>query len=554
MKIIMEKINSTQLMEAYEAARVLSHEDVSSIDSFQPVEKTFEDKKSSPDASIMIYGVYNAGKSTLINVLLGREEAAVKDIPETDQVTAYRWGPYNILDTPGVDAPIAHEKVTQEQMLKADAVIFVVDPVGTAEEFKTLSVLIDLLQAGKQVFLVFNEKKSISEEDFIRLKDQTRERLQQMAVERRLDAVLKDIPIIKINAKRALQGRIQGPSRIIELSGYPVFEKQLNKFLQSISSDEIYGRLKILLIKFLNNYIAELNSRSQSGIVKKYDKILRGISIEKAKLHQKMDLELSHNKNNIYEKSKLIIRTSPENCQLQIEKLLESSGKNLSASLNSELQFFVNNVQDEIEELQTALPSLTTGGMPVTVPTLETARQQLTPQDRESQASKVDPTLVKGAVDQIAALAKPEHIVESLKLVKSTLPSLMKGIGPKTMEKWASTVLTKCIPHVGTLISVATILFDMLSGDSEEKQLRQQSEEQKMARERALQQIDDFANEISEGFETSMRGIVQIELDTFFAGVVKQVDTLRQGFSEADRSNSQRLEKIIEVQQLATAA
>ena len=554
MKTVMNKINSTQLMAAYEAARVFANEDNSIPESFQNIEKVFEDKKIKPDASIMIYGVYNAGKSTLINVLLGREEAAVDDIPKTDQVTAYQWGLYSILDTPGVDAPITHEKVTQEQMLKADAVIFVVDPVGTAEEVKTLSVLLDLQQKGKQVFLVFNEKKEISAEDFIRLKDQTRERLQQMAKERGLDAVLKYIPIIKINAKRALQGYLKDKPQLIERSGYPDFEKQLKKFLQEISSDHIYGNLKNKLVEFLKNYVVLLNGRSKSGIVQNYDKLLRGISVEKTRLRQNLDRELSRHKSNIYEKTKVFLRSSPESCQSQIEKLLESSGQDLSASLNAELQIFVNSVQNEIEELQAALPNITQAGMPITVPTLETTTEQAGSQDSVSRASKIDPTLVKGAVDQIAALAKPEHIVGSLKLVKSTLPSLMKGIGPKTMEKWASVALTKWIPYVGTAISAASILFDIFSGDSEEKQLRQQNEEQKRARERAMQQMEDFAREISEGFETSMRGIVQNELDTFFAGVVEQVDTLRQGFSEAELGNSQRLEKLLDIQQLAATA
>lgn len=554
MKTAMNKINSTQLMAAYEAARIFSNEDGDIAERFKPIECVFEEKKTQPDASIMIYGVYNAGKSTLINVLLGREDAPVDDIPKTDRVTAYNWGLYSILDTPGVDAPIEHENVTKAQMLKADAVIFVVDPVGTAEEAKTLSVLMDLQQEGKQVFLVFNEKKPISDEDFIRLKDQTRERLQQMAAERRLGIVLKDIPVVRINAKRALQGLLKAQSKLVDLSGYPVFEKQLNEFLQGISPDDIYWRLKKQFVDFLEDYVSVLNGRSQSGVVKNYDKLLRGISVEKSKLRQSLEHELSRHKNNIYEKSKVFMRSTPESCQSQIEKLLESSGQNLSASLNDELQVFVIGIQNEIEELQAALPCITPAGLAVPVPTQHSAAMSADLQSDAAQTSSLDPTLLKSAVDQITVMARPEHIVDSLKLVKSTLPSLMKGIGAKTMEKWASLALTKWIPYVGTVISVVGILFNLFSGDSEERQLRQQSEEQKRARERALQQMEDFAHEVSEGFETSMRGIMQSELDTFFATVTKQVDALRQGFSEAERANSRRLEKLMEIQQAATGA
>jgi tRNA U34 5-carboxymethylaminomethyl modifying GTPase MnmE/TrmE len=547
------KIDSAQLLSAYEATRSFSSEDDSVTERFCPVEKIFEDKKAKADAVIMIYGVYNAGKSTLINALLGREEAATDDIPLTDKVFAYQWNQYTILDTPGVDAPIEHENVTKEQMLRADAIIFVVDPIGTSEEAKTLSVLMDLQQAGKRVFLLLNEKKTIDEVDFIKLKDQTRERLQQMAAERGLRDVLKSVPIVRINAKRALQGQLKNQPMLFELSGYPAFEKQLREFLQSISSNDIYGRLKIELVAFLKEYVATLNDRSKSEIVKNYDKLIRDISAEKAKLRQDMERELLRHKTNIYEKSRSFMRSTPDSCQAQIEKLIESAGEEVAMHLSDNLQIFVNSVQSEIEELEASLPKIPNQGITSMVPKLE-----ITPASPQAEGltdtSGMSSALLKEAIGQITTLAKPEHIVGSLQIVKNALPSLMKGIGTKTMEKWAATALAKWIPYVGTIISAASIVFDLFSGDSEEKKLRKQTEEQQRAKERALQQMEDFALEISDGFESSMREIVQIELETFFANVVHQVDSLRQGFSSNERENSQRLERLLEIQHMAASA
>lgn len=547
------KINSTQLLSAYESARAFSSEDSSIAARFRPVVEVFEHKKTNADAVIMVYGVYNAGKSTLINTLLGREEAATDDVPLTDKVCAYKWGQFSILDTPGIDAPIEHENVTRAQLLQADAVIFVVDPVGTAEEAKTLSVLMELQQAGKQVFLVLNEKKIINDEDFIKLKDQTRERLQQMGADRGLSDVLKNIPIVRINAKRALQGRLKNQPKLVELSGYPAFEQQLRQFLQSISPDDIYGRLKNQLIDFLREYATILNDRSKSEVVKNYDKLIRDLGVEKTKLRQDMERDLLRHKSSIYERSKAFMRSSPDSCQVQIQKLIEAAGKEVATNLNDKLQIFVNSVQGDIEELQATLPKIEHTGLAVTTPMLEIA----TPNSQiegSVVASGINPALLKGAIQQISTFAKPEHIVGSLELIKSTLPSLMKGIGTKTMEKWAATALTKWIPYVGTAISAASILFDIFAGDSEEKKLRQQTEEQQRAKERALQQMEDFAQEISGGFETSMRDIVQIELEKFFANVVAQVDSLRQAFNSNERENSQRLERLLEIQQVALNA
>ena len=123
---------------------------------YKDLQNIFEAKKKNPDLSIMVYGVYNAGKSTLINALAGAEVAATGDIPLTSQVSEYLCGAFKIIDTPGIDAPIAHEKVTKEQLQKADVIIFVVNPIGVAEEQKTLDALISLVEKQKQVFLVLS--------------------------------------------------------------------------------------------------------------------------------------------------------------------------------------------------------------------------------------------------------------------------------------------------------------------------------------------------------------------------------------------------------------
>ena len=66
-------------------------------------------------------------------------------------------------------------------------IIFVVNPVGVAEEKKTLSALVDLFMQNKKVFIVFNEKHTFSDSDFIKLKDQTWKLLQDIASERSLN-------------------------------------------------------------------------------------------------------------------------------------------------------------------------------------------------------------------------------------------------------------------------------------------------------------------------------------------------------------------------------
>ena len=82
-------IQSKALFLTYDRVRNLVVENSNMKKDFLSVQDMFEDKKNKPDASIMVYGVYNAGKSTLINALVGEEVAATDDVPLTDKITAY---------------------------------------------------------------------------------------------------------------------------------------------------------------------------------------------------------------------------------------------------------------------------------------------------------------------------------------------------------------------------------------------------------------------------------------------------------------------------------
>ena len=549
------KINSTQLLRAYEQARACVAINAETATAFTPIEHIFEDKKLKPDACVMVYGVYNAGKSTLINALLGREEAEVDDVPKTDQVTAYSWDKYTILDTPGVDAPIAHEDVTKAQMLKADVIIFVVDPLGTAEEAKTLEVLVELLAEHKQVFMVLNKKKGLSDEDFIKLKDQTRDQLQRIAASRDMSNILKDVPIVKLNAKRALNGQLKGRPELVELSGYPAFRNQLIEFLDGISPDAVYERLKHELVEFLSAQVKGFGDRpGNTEIMKKFDKFLRQSAREKAGLASDMEREIERERQEIYIKIKRAMRTSPEDCQQKIEAILKQASEQMQSHLSRCLQEAVSVAQQDIEELQAAMPQVGTYTRAGEIPSAAGApeSEQAPPQAKGS--TGVSAEVAAKAAQEMASMVKPEHIVSTLKTVKELLPSIMKGIGPKTMEKWAGAMVSKYIPYVGFVVTGVMALRDIFSGDPEEKALREHAEQQRLARERAEQQMDDFSQELADGFKQFMRDNILKEVDGFFAQLNAQVDKLREGFSDTERQASERLQKWVAIQQLALSA
>ena len=87
-----------------------------SADTIRQSTQQIEQKLQNLKPTIMVYGIYNAGKSTLINALIGQEKAKVSDRPETDMVTEYHWQGIRLFDTPGIDAPIQHQNITEAHL------------------------------------------------------------------------------------------------------------------------------------------------------------------------------------------------------------------------------------------------------------------------------------------------------------------------------------------------------------------------------------------------------------------------------------------------------
>ena len=86
---------------------------------------------------VVIYGATNAGKSSLLNRLLGYERAIVSDIPGTtrdtiEEVISLRGVPLRLLDTAGLresEDPLERAGIerTERSLLAADLVLHLVD-------------------------------------------------------------------------------------------------------------------------------------------------------------------------------------------------------------------------------------------------------------------------------------------------------------------------------------------------------------------------------------------------------------------------------------------
>lgn len=542
------EMSAADLFETYDltAKLVAQHPELAA--EFASVQRQFDEKRSQPDASIMVYGVYNAGKSTLINALLGEQAAKTGDIPLTDRVDAYSWNNSVILDTPGVDAPLDHEKVTREQMLKADAVIFVVNPSGAAEEEKTLQVLVEILQAKKKLFLVLNEKDNMDVESFTRLKNDIRIRLQTLAEEKGMQDVLQEIPVLRVNAEMALQAKLENKAGLLRLSEFPAFEEALTAFIAGIDSQHIYRRLGSELNTFLDLFLQRLTKNTTSETVRGYDTLLENI-VDQQYLCRKTILdEIKRQRDVMYRGSKAALRQDPEQAQAQIEALFTGAIGQIEAVQKQETEYLVQRFQDDVDSLEAAILRQAQASAPQDLPQMP--GEQSSPVNADVPAKGgLNAEMVNHAVSSLGTLAKPEHIVSGLRLVKDWLPSLMKGIGPKTMEKWGAAVVGKWIPYVGPAITVISSLWDIFAEDSESKRAREQGEQQRREWERFQQEVEDFAHTTAAQFDTNATRLVNEALEPWFRELLDKVKASRDVASQQDNAFSDTL---VEAQRLSS--
>lgn len=182
---------------------------------------------------VLLYGTYNAGKSTLVNALVGRHQAATADAPCTTAVAEIQRGEYLLIDTPGIDAPVEHEQISRDRLCKVDSVVFVLSAAGQFDETKTIDELAALLAAKVPVIAVFNHKSGggdavvgtlVSKELKLAML-KLRENLGKRVGAERAAA----LEVLLVNAKTAWTGVEKAKPELVAASGLHVLERAIRR-------------------------------------------------------------------------------------------------------------------------------------------------------------------------------------------------------------------------------------------------------------------------------------------------------------------------------------
>ena len=180
---------------------------------------------------IMLFGAYNAGKSTLINALTGQAVARVGDIPTTDAVHEYEWNSHLLLDTPGINAPIEHQEVSEKELERADLIIFVVRQEDQDAD-ETMRWLFKLLKDGRPLFLLLNYDNS-NPELLAKIREKLAQTLSDAADQYGYDhELLTRLQTVEVNVHSAQRGQLENKPALREASGYNGFISRFNNWLR----------------------------------------------------------------------------------------------------------------------------------------------------------------------------------------------------------------------------------------------------------------------------------------------------------------------------------
>lgn len=193
---------------------------------------------------IMVYGIYNGGKSTLVNAICGKAVAEVADRPMTYRITEYDAGKYILVDSPGVNAPVQHEEIADSHLEDCHMILFVISSKGIFEDRVNYEKMGNLIQKGLPFYIVLNERSVLTEDKEKHeeeLKSIERKIIKNLSAYSGVPNVEGKYEVIHVNAKRAWDGIEEDQKELVDASKISVLLGRIDSILEG------RGALKQLL-------------------------------------------------------------------------------------------------------------------------------------------------------------------------------------------------------------------------------------------------------------------------------------------------------------------
>ena len=433
---------------------------------------------------ILVFGAYNAGKSTLINALLGAERAAVRDLPTTETINRYDYGEWVLVDTPGVNAPIEHEETTREALRSAQLVIFVVRE-GDQDVADLYARLFDLLAAGSDVLLVLNHSVTKTEE-VEPLRQRMLTLLDDWGRRHGCDEELLDrLPVVPVNAKLALRGKLEEKQSFLTVSGLEDLDFGLKAWLEHVEAENSW--VQGIARRSLSELLIPLREQLQKHADAPQELVTVGEQLKR----------MSGGIDRLEAQLRLLARGNMQRSKADVGSALDAAAEKPEL-LESRMQVVAENgIKELIECLVAGVDDL--GEQLV----LSHRQANLQPPDLDKLLSESGGILGQlesmigqasvGALKQV----KPEHLVGAMKWLRSMKIPFFKGRWEKTFTKWAG----KYAPWLYLITGAVEMTLDV----------RAQSRHNHQQRSAAMQRMQ-WIDEIAASIQAAQDEFVDVQI------------------------------------------
>ncbi len=318
---------------------------------------------------IMVYGIYNSGKSTLINALLREEKAEMASRPMTDSISEYDNGNYILIDAPGVDAPIEHEMVTNAHLNKCHVILFVMSSKGGFESRENYTRLLELIEKNIPFIIVLNERTqgananaTQAEKDAIKLQhiqniNGAKEKIIKNLVKiSNNPAITSKYEVVNLDALKALTSVKKNIPKLYELSDVGNLEQRLEEILYS---NDLIRQLFMQPILNLKNIVINAEqdiflkySISESG---NYQEMFRIIQLKKDNLLNELKFLITEN---ILREKGSFSSAIRNNNPSALESYVDDLSRSFEQELDTKIREFLTYIESNFEKINNISLSL----------------------------------------------------------------------------------------------------------------------------------------------------------------------------------------------------
>lgn len=452
------------------------------------IDEIYHSKLEDIKPQIMIYGIYNAGKSSIINELIKEDRAAVADRPMTDKVDYFEWNGYLMADTPGVGAPIKHEEITQNHLKKADVVLFVMSTNGSTERKQNYDRMKDIILAGKKVIVVLNDKDGVlgkpDDDTLSTLKSQVVENMRLVGIPAEDDQYY----IIPVNAKRAHKGRTENKQGLYSSSNIEELERVILSELRKTDSFMVMHNSILEIEKILEKIINLIKGESTDD-VNSIQKIIDCLRVQEKEIREGMS-------EFVYRKSSRLARELPDELWSVIKASQGKNEEDIQKTINEITMNKVSSICGEVQQEYQAKMKEITDDLQGDIDALVSHLGKISP--NVGKQINVD-AMHLNDVSAPEMGGKNEQMISTLTAISSAAAMagevLVSDLGKKLLLEMGKTVIGKTIiPYVsliapilgpaGWLVTGISIIKSLMSGNGKEEQQRHADEQQNELRRR----------------------------------------------------------------------